>query len=44
VLVVLVELRPINIFGDAIEVREEVGRDLALFMLRLARLSQQVVD
>ena len=40
----LVELGLVHALGDAVEVGEQVGRDLPGFVLALLRLAQQIVD
>ena len=44
VLVVLVELGLVHAVRDAVEVGEEIGRELPGFVLALARSAQQIVD
>ena len=44
VLIVLVELGFVGAFGDAVEIGEEVGRELAGFVLALAGGAEEVVD
>jgi hypothetical protein len=44
ILVVGVELGLVRAFGDGVEVGEEVGRELAVAVLLLLGLAQEVVD